>query len=78
VRDWPPYVIAGVAFLVLAPLAAFVGKRYGRSIKGGVVMGSILLGFGHVLDPPGKQAIEAAREDPGKKGPPAPGDPPTD
>ena len=77
-KGWLPYAVAGLVFLVLAPLAALIGKRYGRSIKGGLVMGSILLGFGYAIDPPAKQAIESAREDPDKKGPPAPGDPPAD
>jgi hypothetical protein len=75
-HGWLPYAIAAAVLLVLAPLAALTGKRYGRSIKGGLVLGSILLGFGYAIDPPAKQAIEAAHKDADKKGPQPAGDPP--
>ena len=45
--------------LVLAPLLAWLGHRHGRSIKGGVALASIMLGFGVPLDPPAKHFIEA-------------------
>jgi hypothetical protein len=70
--------LAVAAILVLAPLAAWLGRRYGRSVKGGLVLGSILLGFREALDPPSKRAIEAATDEADRKEPPAPGEPPLD
>jgi len=42
-----------------APLLAWLGHRHGRSIKGGIALASILLGFGVPLDPPAKHLVEA-------------------
>jgi hypothetical protein len=53
------YVLAFVALLILAPLLGWLGHRHGRSIKGGVALASIMLGFGVPLDPPTKHLIEA-------------------
>ena len=41
------------------PLFAWLGHRHGRSIKGGIALASIMLGFGVPLDPPAKHLIEA-------------------
>ena len=43
---WLTYLSGGVALMALAPLAALAGHRYGRSIKGGLILASVLLGFG--------------------------------
>ena len=66
-------LVAVLALLVLAPVFAWIGKRHGRRIRGNLVMASILLGFGHAMDPPPAQKVEAA--EPGKGGP-QPGEPP--
>jgi hypothetical protein len=56
---WLSYLLALGALLVLAPLLAWLGHRHGRSIKGGIALASIMLGFGVPLDPPAKHLIEA-------------------
>jgi hypothetical protein len=70
---WLQLVIGVLALVVLAPLAAWIGRRHGRRIRGNLVMASILLGFGHAVDPPPQEKVEAA--EPGKGGP-LPGEPP--
>ena len=70
---WLKQLIAVLALIVLAPLVAWIGLRHGRKIRGNLVLASILLGFGHAVDPPPHQKVEAA--EPGKGGP-QPGDPP--
>jgi hypothetical protein len=45
--------------LVLAPVVGWLGHKHGRSIKGGIALASIMLGFGVPLDPPTKHLIEA-------------------
>ena len=57
---WIQYLIAFAALLVLAPLVAWVARRLGSKAKGGLMLASVLLGFGAVLDQPAKHAIEAA------------------
>ena len=61
---WLQYLIAGGALVVLAPLLGWLGLRHGRRIRGNLALASILLGFGHAIDPPPEQKVEAAR--PGK------------
>ena len=56
---WLGYLAALAALIVLAPLMAWVGHTHGRSIKGGIALASIMLGFGVPLDPPTKHLIEA-------------------
>jgi hypothetical protein len=70
---WVQYLIAAVAVLALAPLLAWAGRRLGSKAKGGVMLASLLLGFGAVLDPPAKQATEATEA---KKGSPENDEPP--
>jgi hypothetical protein len=77
-HGWPAVAAVLVALVLLGPAVAWLGRRYGRSVKGGLVLGSILLGFGHVIDRPSREAVEAAGEEADRKGPPAPGDPPLD
>ena len=48
-----------LAVLLLAPLIAYLARRYGRRVRGGFLMAGILLGFGEVLDPPSKHIVEA-------------------
>ena len=61
---WLQLLIAIVALVVLGTLAGWMGRRHGKRIRGNLVMASILLGFGHALDPPPEQRVEAAQ--PGK------------
>jgi hypothetical protein len=56
---WLGYVLAVAALIVLAPLVGWIGHRHGRSLKGGVALASLMLGFGAPLDPPTKHLIEA-------------------
>jgi hypothetical protein len=57
---WLQFLIALVALLVLAPLIGWLAHRLGSRAKGGLMLASVLLGFGAVLDQPAKHAIEAA------------------
>jgi hypothetical protein len=59
VPTWLGYLLALAALIVIAPLIGWLGHRHGRSIKGGVALASILLGFGVPMDPPTKHLIEA-------------------
>jgi hypothetical protein len=56
---WISYLLVVLALVVLAPLLGWLGHRHGRSIKGGIALASIMLGFGVPLDPPTKHLIEA-------------------
>jgi len=56
---WLGYLLALAALLVLAPLLGWLGHRHGRSVKGGIALASIMLGFGVPIDPPTKHLIEA-------------------
>jgi hypothetical protein len=71
---WPDYLIAAVAFLILAPLIALGAKRFGRGAKGGLMLASILFGFGAVMDPPSRHVVEANEK--AKKASPETGEPP--
>ena len=57
---WIQYLIAFAALLVLTPSIAWIARRLGSKAKGGLMLASVLLGFGAVLDQPAKHAIEAA------------------
>lgn len=57
---WLQYLIALAALVVLAPLVAWLAHRFGAKARGGLMLASVLLGFGAVVDPPSKHAIEAA------------------
>ncbi len=70
---WLQDLIALGVLIVIAPLIAWAARRHGRSIRGNLMMASILLGFGHAVDPPPEQKVESAQ--PGKDGP-QPGEPP--
>ncbi len=72
---WLQQLLALVALVVIAPLVAWIATRHGRRIRGSLIMASILLGFGHAVDPPQVGKVEAA--EPGKGGP-QPGRPPSD
>jgi hypothetical protein len=71
---WLSTLLAIGALIVLAPLIAWLGRRHGKSIRGGVALASLMLGFGAPLDPPTKHLIEA-NEDRIKDGDES-GDPP--
>ena len=66
------WLIAVGALVVLAPLMAWLGVRYGRSARGGI--GLLLMGLGQVADPPTRHLVEA--NDGEEKEAPTPGDPP--
>jgi hypothetical protein len=57
---WVGFLIAIGVLAVTAPLIAWVGRRHGKSLRGGAGLAFIMLGFGHVIDPPTKHLIEAA------------------
>jgi hypothetical protein len=73
--SWLGYLLAFAALIVLAPLLGWLGHRHGRSIRGGVALASIMLGFGVPLDPPTKHLIEA--KEARVKGDDETGEPPT-
>ena len=56
---WLQQLAALAVVIVLAPLIAIGARRYGRRVRGGLLMAGILLGFGEVLDPPSKHIVEA-------------------
>lgn len=56
---WMQYLIAFLVLLALAPLVAWLARRLGSRTRGGLMLASVLLGLGAVVDPPSKQAIEA-------------------
>lgn len=56
---WLGSLLALGVLIVLVPLIGWFGHRHGRSLKGGVALASILLGFGVPMDPPTKHLIEA-------------------
>lgn len=60
-HGWLGYFLALGAFLILAPLLAWIGHRHGRSIKGGIALASFMLGFAPI-DPPTKHIIEATQK----------------
>ncbi len=57
----------------LAPAIAWLAFRCGKSLRGGLALGAILLGIGEPLDPPPKEKVESA--EPGRQTP-TPGAPP--
>lgn len=73
--DWAPWLIGLVALVVVAPLMAGMGRGLGRKAKGGLMLASILMGFGEVLDPPTKRTTESTER---KTGSPENGEPPLD
>lgn len=56
---WLQFLVSLAALVVLAPLVAWLAHRFGSKAKGGLMLASVLLGFGAVLDQPAKHAIEA-------------------
>jgi hypothetical protein len=71
---WRQYLIAFAALVVIAPLIALAAKRLGRAARGGLMLASVLLGFGAVMDPPSRRLVEANEKM--KKGSPETGEPP--
>lgn len=75
-------VLGSIALIVaLAVLGGVFGRGVGRSVRRGVGMGVglglMMLGLGHVIDPPAEQAIEAVESDRDDADTPS-GDPPID
>lgn len=54
--------------LVLAPLVGWLAHRFGAKARGGLMLASVLLGLGAVMDQPAKHAIEAAEPVKGSPG----------
>ena len=71
---WLGYLLAFAALLVIAPLIGWLGHRYGRQIKGGAALASVMLGMGALFDPPVKAPTVA--EEAQVKGDEESGDPP--
>ena len=71
---WLPWLVGATALIVLLPLIAWAGRRYGRRARSGFALAGLLLGLGEVVDPPSKHLIEAGG--PEEKEAPAPGEPP--
>jgi hypothetical protein len=65
------WIVAVVVFLVLVPLAAWLGRSRGKRVKGG--LGLALLHFGVIFDPPRRNDLEIHKRE--EKESPAPGDP---
>jgi len=55
---WLGYLLALAALLAIAPVFAWLGRKHGRSIKGGAGLALVMLGFGAVFDPPKHALIE--------------------
>lgn len=55
---WTQWLIALGVLVVLAPLLARMGRGLGKSAKGGLMLASVLLGIGEVVDQPAKHATE--------------------
>ncbi|MFT4254320.1 MAG: hypothetical protein QM608_17785 [Caulobacter sp.] len=72
---WLQYLLVFAALLVLAPLVAWLARRAGSRAKGGLMLASVLLGFGEVLDPPSRHAVESVEP---AKGSPENDEPPLD
>ena len=64
---WLQYLIAFATLLVCAPVVAWAAKSWGSRAKGGLMLASVLLGFGAVMDQPAKHAIEATDEEKGSR-----------
>jgi hypothetical protein len=71
--EWLQYLIAGVALLVIAPLVAWLARRYAKGAKGNLALAAIRMGIGEPIDPPSSRKVESA--EPGKDNH-APGEPP--
>jgi len=72
--NWLGTLLAIGVLIVIAPVVAWLGRSHGKSIKGGIALASLMLGFGAPMDPPTKHLIEA-KEDRIKAGDES-GDPP--
>lgn len=57
--------VGAVALIIgLAVLGGVFGRGAGRSVRRSIgLAGAVLLGFGHVMDPPAAQATEAAEDE---------------
>lgn len=62
--EWLQYTIAGMALLIVAPVVAWLARRWARGAKGNLALAAILFGFGEPIDPPPKYKVESA--EPGK------------
>ncbi len=71
---WAQYLTALAVIIVIAPLIAWLGRKHGRTIKGGSALALALLGFGAMFEPPKRAEIEARQELPEEE--PGAGDPP--
>ena len=72
---WAPWLIGLAVLAALAPLMAGMGRGLGRKAKGGLLLASVLMGFGEVLDPRAKRTIESSEREAAS---PETGEPPLD
>jgi hypothetical protein len=72
--EWLQYLIAGVALLVIAPLVAWLARRYAKGARGNLALAAILVGIGEPIDPPSSHKVESAEPGQDQRGP---GEPPS-
>ena len=60
--SWAGYLLAFATLVAAAPLVAWLGRRHGRTIKGGAALASVMLGMGAMFDPPVRALAEAREE----------------
>lgn len=59
VPAWIGYLLAFAVLAVIAPLFAWLGRRHGRTLRGGAGLALMMLGLGAMFDPPKQAMIEA-------------------
>jgi hypothetical protein len=62
VPAWAPWSLVAAGVVLLAPVMAWAGRRWGARARGGLMLASILLGFGEALDPPSKHVVETTED----------------
>jgi len=72
---WAQMLLAVAALILIAPAVAWLARRSGAKVRGGIGIAALMMGFGEALDPPSKHLIEANEGE--EKQTPSPGDPPT-
>jgi len=72
---WAQVLVVLAVLLLAAPAVAWLARRSGAKLRGGIGIAALMMGFGETLDPPSKHLIEANEGE--EKQTPSPGDPPT-
>lgn len=52
-----------IATCLLIVGAAWLGRAYGKRIRGGALLGFFMFGFGEVIDPPARHAAESSEKE---------------